>query len=60
MSLESREGESAASPAAFQVRWPDGGIYVNRHGETRLSEEEATATAPRIGGTWRLVTGQEG
>jgi hypothetical protein len=48
-----------ASPPAFQVRWPDGGIYVNRNGETRLTEAEAKMTAPRIGGTWRRVSGQE-
>ena len=56
MSTPSNE---AASPADYQVRWPDGGIHVNRLGETRLSETEAKATAPVIGGTWRRVTGQE-
>lgn len=55
----STPANEAPSPAVFQVRWPDGGIYVNRHGETRLSEVEAKATAPRIGGTWRRVNGQE-
>lgn len=48
-----------ASPPFFRVRWPDGGIYVNGKGETRLTEEEARAIAPRIGGTWRRVSGQE-
>lgn len=40
----------------FQVRWPDGGIYVNSTGKTRLTEPEARGAARRIGGTWRRVT----
>jgi hypothetical protein len=41
-----------APGTAYEVRWPDGGIYANRHGETVLTEDEAKATAPAIGGTW--------
>jgi len=43
-------------PAAYEVIWPGGEVYANRHQQTRLSEAEAKATAPRIGGTWRRVT----
>ena len=49
-----------ANAGAFEVVWPDGEVYTNRHQQTRLTEAEAKATAPRIGGTWRRVTGQEG
>lgn len=45
-----------ASEGAFEVTWPGDEAYTNRHGQTRLSEEEAKATAPRTGGTWRRVT----
>jgi hypothetical protein len=41
---------------AYEVIWPDGSVYANRHGETILTETEAKATAPLIGGTWRLAT----
>jgi hypothetical protein len=46
----------ASTPAiAYEVTWPDGDIYANRDGEVRLSEAEARATAPVIGGTWRAA-----
>lgn len=51
--------DTAAPAGEYGVTWPDGEAYANRHGETRLSEAEAKATAPRIGGTWRRVTTEE-
>lgn len=48
MSTPAREGE-------YEVVWPDGGIYVNRFKQARLSEAEAKATARAIGGRWRLA-----
>lgn len=52
----SASGEVATG---YEVTWPDESVYRNRDGQTRLSEAEAKATAPAIGGTWRRVTGQE-
>ncbi len=46
-------------PLEYEVAWGDGSLYVNSFGQTRLSETEAKTTAPRIGGTWRRVTGQK-
>jgi len=40
----------------YEVTWGDGSIYSNRFNQTRLTEEEARMTAPRIGGTWRRAT----
>ena len=47
------------TPEEYEVTWPDGSVYANRHGQTRLSSEEAKLTAPRIGGTWRRATGTD-
>lgn len=41
---------------AYEAVWPDGDIYANRHGEIRLTADEARATAQAIGGTWRHAT----
>lgn len=46
--------------AEYQVTWPDGGIYANRDGATRLQLAEAKATAQAIGGTWRTACSQDG
>lgn len=43
------------STEAYEVTWPDGGVYANRHGKTRLPFDEAKATAQAIGGTWRTA-----
>jgi len=40
---------------AYEVVWPDGDIYANRHGEIRLAAAEASATANAIGGIWRAA-----
>ena len=40
---------------AYEVTWPDGGTYANRHGETVLTAEEARTTAQATGGTWRAA-----
>ena len=40
---------------AYEVTWPDGGTYANRHGETVLTAEEARTTASATGGTWRAA-----
>ena len=45
-----------ALDTAYEVVWPDGDIYANRHGEIRLTAAEARATARAIGGTWRAAT----
>jgi hypothetical protein len=45
-----------ATTVEYEVIWPDGDIYANRHGETRLAVAEACATAQAIGGTWRPAT----
>lgn len=44
--------------ADYEITWPWGEIYANSHGQTRLTLEEAKLTAPRIGGTWRRITGE--
>ena len=43
------------SATAYEVIWPDGDVYANRHGKTRLSFAEAKATARAIGGKWRTA-----
>lgn len=43
------------SAKAYEVTWPDGGIYANRHGETVLTAGEARTTASATGGTWRAA-----
>jgi hypothetical protein len=53
-----RNSETQAA-CEYEVTWPDGSIYVNRHEQTRLAFSEARMTAPRIGGTWRRGTGTE-
>jgi hypothetical protein len=45
--------------AEYEVTWPDGSVYRNRHGQTRLAEAEAKMTAPRIGGTWRRAAPEQ-
>lgn len=45
----------ATAAKAYEVAWPDGGIYANRHGETVLTADEARTTAQAIGGTWRVA-----
>jgi hypothetical protein len=49
-----------APAKAYEVIWPDGGTYSNRHGETVLTEAEAKATARAIGGRWRRAAGPSG
>lgn len=44
-----------ATTVEYEVIRPDGGVYANRHGETRLSFAEAEATARAIGGKWRTA-----
>lgn len=44
---------------AYEVIWPDGRTYANRDGETRFPFAEAKATAPAIGGRWRLAETDE-
>jgi hypothetical protein len=48
-----------ATMVEYEVIWPDGGVYANRHGETRLPFAEASATAQAIGGRWRLAETEE-
>ena len=43
------------SATAYEVIWPDGDVYANRDGGTRLSFAEAKATARAIGGKWRTA-----
>jgi hypothetical protein len=40
---------------AYEVTWPDGGTYANRHGETVLTAAEARTTAQATGGKWRAA-----
>jgi hypothetical protein len=47
--------DAAATMVEYEVIWPDGDVYANRHGETRLSFAEAKATARAIGGKWRTA-----
>ena len=48
-------GLMLALETAYEVVWPDGDIYANRHGEIRLTVAEARATARAVGGTWRAA-----
>jgi hypothetical protein len=43
------------APKAYEVVWPDGGTYANRHGETVLTADEARTTAQATGGKWRAA-----
>jgi hypothetical protein len=52
----SNAAETPAAAPAYEVIWPDGGTYANRDGKTRLSVDEARATARAIGGRWRLAS----
>jgi hypothetical protein len=57
MSTPVNQGETvtAVTAKAWEVIWPDGGIYANRHGETVLSAADAEAAARATGGTWRAA-----